>query len=227
VSDGPVVLVVLDGFGIGDGGDSDATTRAHSPFLSKAADTRPSAKVETSGEAVGLPAGQMGNSEVGHMTMGAGRVILQDMTRISTAFEEGAMETNPRIQDALAAVERSGGTLHLMGLLSDGGVHSHQEHLYAILAGCKRRDIPTAVHVFLDGRDTPPRSGLGYLRELLPHIERNGSQIATVSGRYYAMDRDNRWERVQRASHQGFNPHPRSHPAGWRYSVVRSAAAGH
>ena len=190
---GPVVLVVLDGFGLGDGGDSDATTLAHCPFLRNAAKTGPCARIETSGEAVGLPEGQMGNSEVGHMTMGAGRVILQDMTRISRAFDEGAMETNPQIRDALAAVERSGGTLHLMGLLSDGGVHTHRDHLYAILAGCKRRGIPTAVHVFLDGRDTPPRSGLRYLRELMPHIERNDSQVATVSGRYYAMYRDNRW----------------------------------
>ena len=195
----PVVLVVLDGFGIGDGGPSDATTLAHSPFLHKIATTRPNAQIETSGEAVGLPPGQMGNSEVGHMTMGAGRVILQDMTRISKALAEGAMETNPQIQAALAAVEQSGGTLHLMGLVSDGGVHSHQEHLYAILEGCRRRGIPTAVHAFLDGRDTPPRSALGYMQALMPHIERCGSQVATVSGRYFAMDRDNRWDRVQRA----------------------------
>jgi len=196
---GPVVLVVLDGFGIGDGGPSDATTLAHCPFLQKVATTRPKGQIETSGEAVGLPAGQMGNSEVGHMTMGAGRVILQDMTRISKAFAEGAMETNPGIQAALTSVEQTGGTLHLMGLLSDGGVHSHQEHLYAILEGCRRRGIPTAVHAFLDGRDTPPRSALEYMRKLMPHIERCGSQVATVCGRYYAMDRDNRWDRVQRA----------------------------
>jgi 2,3-bisphosphoglycerate-independent phosphoglycerate mutase len=196
---GPVVLVVLDGFGIGDGGPSDATALAHSPFLHRLATTRPNAEIETSGDADGLPAGQMGNSEVGHMTMGAGRVILQDMTRISKAFAEGAMETNPGIQAALASVEQTGGTLHLMGLLSDGGVHSHQEHLYAILEGCRRRGIPTAVHAFLDGRDTPPRSALSYMRKLMPHIERCGSQVATVCGRYYAMDRDNRWDRVQRA----------------------------
>ena len=198
----PVVLVVLDGFGIGDGGASDATALAHCPFLGDVAKTRPHAKIETSGEAVGLPAGQMGNSEVGHMTMGAGRVILQEMTRISQAFRDGAMQTNPAIQDALAAVERSGGTLHLMGLLSDGGVHSHQEHLYAILEECHQRKIPTALHLFLDGRDTPPRSGLGYVRQLVERIDRIGAQrcrISSVSGRYYAMDRDNRWERVQLA----------------------------
>ena len=131
-----MVLVVLDGFGIGDGGPADATSRAHSPFLHQIQTTRPHAKIETSGEAVGLPPGQMGNSEVGHMTMGAGRVILQDMTRISKALAEGAMETNPAIRDALGSVEQSGGTLHLMGLLSDGGVHSHRDQLYAILDGC-------------------------------------------------------------------------------------------
>ena len=205
---GPVVLVVLDGFGIGDGGGSDATALAHCPFLRNAANTAPSAKIETSGEAVGLPDGQMGNSEVGHMTMGAGRIIRQDMTLISQALRDGAMQTNPAILDALTAVERAGGTLHLMGLLSDGGVHSHQEHLYAILEECQRRGVPTAVHVFLDGRDTPPRSGLGYLRELVARINRDdrsgpghssSCHIASVSGRYYAMDRDNRWDRVQLA----------------------------
>ena len=148
----PVVLVVLDGFGIGDNGETDATARAHSPFLRSVAETRPHAQIETSGEAVGLPSGQMGNSEVGHMTMGAGRIILQDMTRISKALQEGAMESNPAIQQAFASVEARKGTLHLMGLLSDGGVHSHQDQLYAILAGCKRRGIPTALHLFLDGQ---------------------------------------------------------------------------
>lgn len=198
----PVVLVVLDGFGVGDGGPSDATALAHCPFLENVAKTSPRATIETSGESVGLPAGQMGNSEVGHMTMGAGRVIRQDMTRISHAFRDGAMQTNPAILAALATVERAGGTLHLMGLLSDGGVHSHQEHLYAILEECHARQIPTALHLFLDGRDTPPRSGLGYVRQLVEQIDRIGSplcQISSVSGRYYAMDRDNRWERVQLA----------------------------
>ena len=199
---GPVVLVVLDGFGIGDGGDSDATSRAHSPFLRNAAKTRPNARIETSGEAVGLPPGQMGNSEVGHMTMGAGRVIRQDMTRISDSLRDGGLQRNSAFQDALDTVLASGGTLHLMGLLSDGGVHSHQEHLYAILEECRRRGVTTAVHIFLDGRDTPPRSGLAYVRKLVLQMKAIGSpdsHIATVSGRYYAMDRDNRWQRVQRA----------------------------
>ena len=135
----PLMLVVLDGFGIGDEGASDATAVAHGPFFDSIEQRYPSAQVETSGESVGLPAGQMGNSEVGHMTMGAGRIIDQDLTRITKAFAAGAMQSNPQITALLDAVEQSGGTLHLVGLLSDGGVHSHQDHLYAILEGCAAR----------------------------------------------------------------------------------------
>jgi 2,3-bisphosphoglycerate-independent phosphoglycerate mutase len=195
----PVLLVVLDGFGIGAGGPADATEIAHTPFFQQARATYPSARIETSGEAVGLPPGQMGNSEVGHMTMGAGRIIEQDMTRINHAIERGELETNAAIGAALAAVKASGGTLHLMGLVSDGGVHSHVNHLVALLDLCGRRGIQPALHVFLDGRDTPPRSGAGYVRDLLPAVERCGGHVATVSGRYYAMDRDNRWDRVASA----------------------------
>jgi 2,3-bisphosphoglycerate-independent phosphoglycerate mutase len=193
---GPVLLIVLDGFGIGDGGSADATAAAHTPFLSGARERYPTARIETSGEAVGLPSGQMGNSEVGHMTMGAGRIIYQDMTRINHAIERGEFETNAVIQETLAAVEKSGGTLHLMGLVSDGGVHSHVNHLAALLDYCGRRGIRPAVHAFLDGRDTPPRSGVDYVRDLLPCVERCGGHVATVIGRYYAMDRDTRWDRI-------------------------------
>jgi len=192
----PVVLVVLDGFGLGDGGESDATAQAHGPFFSDASERYPTAQIETSGEAVGLPPGQMGNSEVGHMTMGAGRIIEQDMTRIGNALADGAMESNDVLRGSLDAVERSGGHLHLIGLLSDGGVHSHQDQLYAMLDACGRRGIPTAVHALLDGRDTPPSSGRGYLEQLLPKLQATGGHVATVIGRFYAMDRDNRWERV-------------------------------
>ena len=195
----PVMLVVLDGFGLGDGGPDDATAAGHTPFFDRARETWPTAKLETSGEAVGLPAGQMGNSEVGHMTMGAGRVIDQDITRISKQIARGGLDDVPAIRDAIAAVKRTGGTLHLMGLLSDGGVHSHQDHVVALLEHFEREGVPTAIHAFLDGRDTPPSSGLGHLQALLPHVDACGSQVATVSGRYYAMDRDDRWERVQRA----------------------------
>ncbi len=196
---GPVVLCVLDGFGIGDGSPVDATAVAHTPFLDRVHDEFPRAQIETSGLAVGLPEGQMGNSEVGHMTMGSGRVIVQDMVRISEALAGGAMTSNPEISRLLEAVSNSGGVLHLMSLVSDGGVHSHQEHLYKVLEACGERGIRTAVHVFLDGRDTPPRSGLEFVRALLPRVEAAGSHVATVTGRYWAMDRDNRWDRIQRA----------------------------
>jgi 2,3-bisphosphoglycerate-independent phosphoglycerate mutase len=195
----PVLLIVLDGFGIGAGGPADATAVAHTPFFRDARERYPTARIETAGEAVGLPPGQMGNSEVGHMTMGAGRIIDQDMTRINHALERGELETNAVIEAALAAVEKSGGTLHLMGLVSDGGVHSHVKHLIALLDLCGGRGLRPAVHVFLDGRDTPPRSGADYVRDLLPHVGRCGGHVATVIGRYYAMDRDNRWERIEAA----------------------------
>jgi 2,3-bisphosphoglycerate-independent phosphoglycerate mutase len=195
----PVMLIVLDGFGIGDGGADDATARAHTPFLDQARREHPCARIETSGEAVGLPPGQMGNSEVGHMTMGAGRIIEMDITRIGKALRGGALEKNPALAQAFAAAARPGVTLHLMGLVSDGGVHSHQEHLEALLAHCQRRGVRPALHVFLDGRDTPPRSGLGFVKALLPHLEACGGRVSTVTGRYYAMDRDQRWERTQAA----------------------------
>ncbi len=196
---GPVLLVVLDGFGIGDGGASDATAVAHTPFFDRAYREFPSARIETSGESVGLPPGQMGNSEVGHMTMGAGRIIVQDMTRIGRALERGELDTNPAVCAAFDAVRNSGGTLHLMGLVSDGGVHSHVDHLVALLELCGRRGVRPQLHAFLDGRDTPPRSGLEAVRKLVPLVERVSGQVSTVIGRYYAMDRDKRWDRIARA----------------------------
>jgi len=198
---GPVVLVVLDGFGIGAGDDTDATARADTRFLKRARNEYPSAQLETSGEAVGLPPGQMGNSEVGHKTMGSGRIILQDMTRITHAMANGELSTNAPIQSALAAVQASGGTLHLMGLVSDGGVHSHLEQLKMLLQYLTSCGIQPAIHAFSDGRDSPPRSGLGFMRELHSELKSGGGHVATVSGRYFAMDRDNRWERISRAYH--------------------------
>jgi 2,3-bisphosphoglycerate-independent phosphoglycerate mutase len=198
---GPVVLVVLDGFGIGDGGAADATSIAHTPFFARARADYPSAQLETSGESVGLPPGQMGNSEVGHMTMGAGRIVPQELTRITQALESGELQSNDAIQSALAALQASGGNLHLMGLVSDGGVHSHFEHLEKLLDFLAGRGIQPAVHAFLDGRDTQPKSGREYLRKLVSHLDRSGGRVATVSGRYYAMDRDSRWERISEAYH--------------------------
>ncbi len=195
----PIVLVVLDGFGVGPGGPGDAVAQASTPFFERARSQYPSSRLDASGEAVGLPAGQMGNSEVGHMTMGAGRRIDQDLLRISKAVASGALAENPPLRELQRAVAAAGGTLHLMGLVSDGGVHSHLDHLLGLLDSCRQHGLRPLVHAFLDGRDTPPRSALDYLERLLPHLEAAGGQVATVSGRYYAMDRDNRWERTQRA----------------------------
>ena len=195
----PVLLVVLDGFGIGDGGPNDATAIAHTPFLARARGEFPKARIETSGESVGLPPGQMGNSEVGHMTMGAGRIVEQNIQRIDNAIARGDLETNAAIARALDAAGRDGKTLHLMGLVSDGGVHSHVRHLVALLQHCRRRGIQPHLHCFLDGRDTPPRSGLDHVRDLLPILEEAGGRVATVVGRYYAMDRDKRWQRTAAA----------------------------
>jgi len=196
---GPVVLVVLDGFGIGEGGAADATALAETPFLARALATYPSAKLETSGESVGLPPGQMGNSEVGHMTMGSGRINIQDTTRITQAMAAGELANNVPIQSAISAVENSGGTLHLMGLLSDGGVHSEFDQLAMLLDYLASRGIQPAIHAFTDGRDTPPHSASGYMRTLVSKLERMGGHVATVIGRYYAMDRDGRWNRIKQA----------------------------
>jgi len=198
---GPVMLVVLDGFGLGDGGAGDATARAHAPWFERAKQIYPTARLETSGESVGLPPGQMGNSEVGHMTMGAGRIMYQDMTRISKAFDENGPESIDAIRRALDAAAAGKRRLHLLGLVSDGGVHSHQDHLIAIAAACGRRRVRPVLHAFLDGRDTPPRSAETFLAAVLPAITAAGGCVATVIGRYWAMDRDNRWERVGRAYH--------------------------
>ena len=195
----PIVLVVLDGFGLGDGGPADSTAIAHAPFFARARREFPMARLETSGEAVGLPPGQMGNSEVGHMTLGAGRIVEMDMTRISKAFANGGAARVPEIAGAVAAARAGRGRIHLLGLVSDGGVHSHQDHLEALIAYCGSQGVKPIVHAFLDGRDTPPRSAEGYLARLLPQLTRAGGKIATVIGRYWAMDRDNRWERIQRA----------------------------
>ena len=195
------MLVVLDGLGLGDGGPGDATARAHAPWFERARKIYPTAQIETSGESVGLPPGQMGNSEVGHMTMGAGRIMYQDMTRISKVFADHGPESVEAIRRALDAAAAGRRRLHLLGLVSDGGVHSHQEHLIALLAACGRRGVRPVLHAFLDGRDTPPRSGLDYLAAVVPHVAAANGCVATVIGRYWAMDRDNRWERVGRAYH--------------------------
>jgi 2,3-bisphosphoglycerate-independent phosphoglycerate mutase len=205
----PLVMIIRDGWGVRDE-DAESARRhgnsvllANLPVLKGLLATYPHALLQAAGEAVGLPAGQMGNSEVGHQNLGAGRVTYQDLMRISVAIRDGSFFRNPVLLKVMGELKRSGARLHLMGLLSDGGVHSHNTHLYALLEMARhnglRRD-QVFVHAIMDGRDTPPRSGAGYLQQLEEQLERIGvGSIATVIGRYYSMDRDNRWERTNRA----------------------------
>jgi 2,3-bisphosphoglycerate-independent phosphoglycerate mutase len=196
----PVALIILDGWGINESCENNAVCQAQTPRLDELAKKFPTTWLNASGLNVGLPDGQMGNSEVGHLNIGAGRIVYQELTRISRSIEEGEFYTNQTFLDALAQILRTGGKLHLMGLLSDGGVHSHNSHLYALIEMAKQAGVDACVHAFMDGRDTPPRSGAGYLEELEAEMARLGHGfLATVTGRYYAMDRDNRWDRVERA----------------------------
>ncbi|HEY4743211.1 MAG TPA: 2,3-bisphosphoglycerate-independent phosphoglycerate mutase [Desulfuromonadaceae bacterium] len=197
----PLLLMILDGWGINPDPAHNAVARANTPNLTRLLAEYPHVEMHTSGMAVGLPDGQMGNSEVGHLNIGAGRVVYQDLTRITKSIQDGDFFTNPVLLDCIARTKAGGGRLHLAGLLSDGGVHSHNTHLYALLALAKREGVREVfVHCLLDGRDTPPQSGIAYLEQLEAEIARIGcGRIATVMGRYYAMDRDNRWERVEQA----------------------------
>ncbi|HEX7958201.1 MAG TPA: 2,3-bisphosphoglycerate-independent phosphoglycerate mutase, partial [Pyrinomonadaceae bacterium] len=198
---GPLALIILDGFGHSDAREGNAVALAETPFYDEILGKYPHTLIEASGTCVGLPAGVMGNSEVGHLNMGAGRVIMTDIRRIDYAVETGEFFANEAIVKALDNAKARGGALHLMGLLSDGLVHSSQEHLYALLRMAKARGLARAyVHCFLDGRDTPPSSAHSYVKALQDRIaEMSFGEIATVCGRYYAMDRDNRWERTRRA----------------------------
>jgi 2,3-bisphosphoglycerate-independent phosphoglycerate mutase len=197
------LLVILDGFGLRDEEDGNAIKMAHAPTLGKLSAHLSRTFLETSGLAVGLPEGQMGNSEVGHMNIGAGRVIYQTLTRIDKAIEEGAFERNPALLAAVDRAARAGTRLHLLGLLSDGGVHSSQAHLHALLRLAARRRLAgdrVVVHVFMDGRDASPTGGIEYVAELEGVMQGLGvGAVATVQGRYYAMDRDKRWDRTRRA----------------------------
>lgn len=197
----PVALVILDGWGISDSEENNAVKQAATPCLDALLRDYPTSRIGSSGRDVGLPDGQMGNSEVGHLNIGAGRIVYQDLTRISLAIEDGSFNENPALVDVCQKVISSGGKLHLLGLLSDGGVHSHNTHLYALVRLAKQYGIKdVCIHAFMDGRDTPPSSGAGYLRELEDELKTIGlGRVATVTGRFWAMDRDNRWERVERA----------------------------
>ncbi len=197
----PLALVILDGWGINESCDNNAVCLAKKPRLDALFRDYPSTRIGASGMDVGLPTGQMGNSEVGHLNIGAGRIVYQDLTKITKSIEDGDFFSNPALTGAIAKALASGGKLHLMGLLSDGGVHSHNTHLYALLELARRQGLTDiCVHALLDGRDTPPQSGAGYLAELEAKIKEIGvGRVATVCGRFYAMDRDNRWDRIERA----------------------------
>ncbi|MBA3014006.1 MAG: 2,3-bisphosphoglycerate-independent phosphoglycerate mutase [Desulfobulbaceae bacterium] len=197
----PVMLIVLDGWGVGEKTSTNAVHMAKTPNMDYWTNHYPSTTLLAHNGAVGLPEGQMGNSEVGHLNLGAGRVVYQDFTRINRAIETGALTDNKVLNQVLAQTRADDKTLHLMGLISDGGVHSHLNHLYALVQIAANIGLTrVCIHAFMDGRDTPPQSGHGYLKELQHHLDKIGvGRIATIIGRYYAMDRDNRWDRVELA----------------------------
>ncbi len=197
----PVVLMVLDGYGLNENPEGNAIAMAHTPVMDRLMKECPFVQGAASGLAVGLPDGQMGNSEVGHMNIGAGRIIYQDLTRITKDIEDGVFFENKGLLAAMNNCKEHDSDLHLWGLVSDGGVHSHNTHLYGLLEMAKRCGVTKVyVHAFLDGRDTPPASGADYVRELEEKMAQIGvGKVASVSGRYYAMDRDNNWDRVKKA----------------------------
>ena len=197
------ILIILDGYGIAEDPSVSAVDAADKPYLESLFERYPHSTLEASGRAVGLPEGQMGNSEVGHMNLGAGRVVYQDITRIDRAIEDGSFFENEVLLEAVRRVSSSGSKLHLIGLFSDGGVHSHIDHLFALLELGRRRGLPresVCVHAFTDGRDTDPHGGVEYARQFLERADETGvGVLASVVGRYYAMDRDNRWARTELA----------------------------
>ncbi|MBI1921474.1 MAG: 2,3-bisphosphoglycerate-independent phosphoglycerate mutase [Geobacter sp.] len=197
----PLLLMILDGWGNNPRRENNAIALARTPNMTRLCAEYPCTDIGTSGMSVGLPEGQMGNSEVGHLNIGAGRIVYQDLTRISKAIDDGDFFENPVLLDCIARTKAAGGRLHLSGLLSDGGVHSRNTHLYGLLELAKREGLHDVfVHCLLDGRDTPPKSAATYLSQLEEKMREIGvGKVATVIGRYYAMDRDNRWERVERA----------------------------
>ena len=193
-------LIILDGWGIGRPDSDNAVHVASTPCFDRLLADHPHATLTTHGEDVGLPEGQMGNSEVGHLNIGAGRIVYQDLLRIDRAVADGSIATESVLQEALSAAKEEGRRLHLMGLVSRGGVHSQQDHLHALLRIAADAEVPdVVVHAFTDGRDTAPKLGAGYLEELEAVCAETGAGLATVCGRYWAMDRDKRWERIAKA----------------------------
>lgn len=193
-----VILLIMDGWGLGTKKESDAIQNAQTPFVSSLYNKYPHTTLVTCGRAVGLPEGQMGNSEVGHLNLGAGRIVYQELERINVAIENGEFETNPALQNCIKYAKENNKPLHLMGLVSNGGVHSHISHLKALTSICKKHGLEKVyIHAFTDGRDTDPKSGINFLEDLQQHLLQTTGKIATITGRYYAMDRDKRWERIK------------------------------
>ena len=193
-----VILAILDGWGIGDQSKSDAIFNGDTPNIDRLTAKFPHSQLLTSGEDVGLPNGQMGNSEVGHLNIGSGRVVFQDLVRINKAIEDGSISENPQIISAFEYAKKNNKKIHFIGLVSDGGVHSSQKHLYKLCDIAKDYNLTDVyIHAITDGRDTDPKSGLGHIEDLESHLKHSAGKIATIVGRYYAMDRDNRWERIK------------------------------
>ena len=196
----PTLLLILDGWGIGKADAANAIHIANPSYFNYLLQTYPHSYLDTSGEAVGLPAGQMGNSEVGHLNIGAGRVVYQELEKINEAIKTKAFFQNPALLKAIHTAKQTNTTFHILGLLSDGGVHSSIHHLYAIIDACKHHGLQkVAIHAFLDGRDTNPTNGITYVKELLHYLQGSNIVLASIIGRYYAMDRDKRWERINKA----------------------------
>ena len=192
------LLMILDGWGIGNKGKGDVIYQTPTPYMDYLNATYPHSQLLASGENVGLPDGQMGNSEVGHLNIGGGRIVYQDLVKINRACRDNSILKNPEIQNAFEYAVREGKTVHFMGLTSDGGVHSSLEHLFKLCDISKEYKVrETYIHCFMDGRDTDPRSGVGFIRQLQEKCDETGAHIASIIGRFYAMDRDKRWERVK------------------------------
>jgi 2,3-bisphosphoglycerate-independent phosphoglycerate mutase len=195
-----VLLMILDGWGLAKNTAVSAIDKAKTPFVSSLYSRYPNSRLEASGLAVGLPAGQMGNSEVGHMNIGAGRVVYQDLVRVNKSIEDKELDQNPILLEAIEYAKKNNKAFHLIGLVSDGGVHSHVEHLKGLISIINNNNVPNLfVHAFTDGRDTDPKGGAKYVGEVIDHLNQKGGKLASIVGRYYAMDRDKRWERVKLA----------------------------
>src|SRR5690348_231250 len=191
----PAILIIMDGWGHGKVRKADAVALANTPFVSSLYHRYPNSELITCGELVGLPEGQMGNSEVGHLNIGAGRIVYQELQRINVAIRDGALAKNKVLLEGLKRAKKDHKKLHFIGLVSNGGVHSHINHLKALISLAHEHELNDVfVHAFTDGRDTDPESGLGFLTDLQAHLDKTTGSIATVCGRYYAMDRDKRWQ---------------------------------